>query len=77
MTITKIALRFNLRECIFSKFPGGHAPDPLVLACKFFHTMTVHMPASSTSNDDKSGCAPPFQKSRSTPVHGYINVATI
>ena len=64
--------RLNLRRCKFSIFPGGHAPDPLVLVCFTClcasHTMSVNMPASPTSTM-MTGLVvpPPFQKSRSAP----------
>ena len=46
MQIIKSALRFDLRKCKFTKFPGGHAPDPLDLAyfCQLcaLHNMGMH-----------------------------------
>ena len=69
----KNALRFNLRECNFSKLPGGNAPRPpsigmLCMPVCFAHYESAYPGYPHINNADTSGCAPPFQKSGSAPA---------
>ena len=64
----KNALRFNLRECNFSKFLGGRPLRPPSIGMHASHTMTVHIPATPTSTKMTHLAVHPLFKSLDLPL---------